>query len=301
VVFEFHEHLGTRLFDTHRFALVDAAWRDDLPKAWPLTALHVVAPTFLGKDTGRCPVLLDLHALPRSTRDDLMTQWNEQTHHNEDALCSLLLSSPATPESLAAHLARRMQIVLPKTAAPKQFRYFDPGTFLQLPRLLGDPGIAWLLGPVALATVPWAGHWTTVPNSPTGAGAFKLSAEHISALLRLGAVNRQAMQMEPVGDAVAWEQRCAAIDAHMQRAMADHGLQQQADLIAFADHAMACHGAFDRHPRLKALFEELRASRPEDELDYRELSARITPQEWQTIAQDINSRQGDADAEGQVE
>jgi L-asparaginase/Glu-tRNA(Gln) amidotransferase subunit D len=82
--------------------------------------------------------------------------------------------------------------------------------------------------------------------------------------------------------------------------MAEHGLQQQADLIAFAGHAMACRGAFDRHPRLNALFEELRASGPEGELDYRELSARITPQEWQEIAQDINARQGDADAEGRV-
>lgn len=274
-----HDILDHRWFDTHRYAMIDAVWREDLPASLPLT---LIAPAFLEDDTARCPVLLDIHALSHDDFGTLLEQLAEQVASRQDALCSLLLASPREPKAVADHLARRMVLTLPGESVRKQLRYFDPGTFLQLPRLLGADGIAWLLSEVESVIVPWAGQWTHMSKPASANGTFRLGAGHMKALSRLGAVNRVAMQTEPA-DARDWEHACAAIDGHVQRAMAEHGLTQQADLVAFATHALTHHPAFDSHPRLVALFHTLRTATSEDELDYRELTSRFTPEDWQQI------------------
>ena len=237
----------------------------------------------MGEDTARCPVLLDLHALSRNDAGRLLEQLGEQVTNRQDALCSLLLASQREPMSVANHLAQRMVLTLPGESVRKQLRYFDPATFLQLPRLLGANGLAWLLDKVESVILPWAGQWTHVNKPEPDGRTFRLGADHIAALSRLGVVNRVAMQMAPPADAGEWEQTCAQIDGHVQRAMARHGLMQQADLVAFASDALEHHPSFDSHPRLIALFQELRAATPEDEIDYRELTSRFTPEDWQQI------------------
>lgn len=281
----FSDNLDHRSFDSHRYALVDAVWREDLPGHWPLT---VIAPAFLGDDTDRCPVLLDLRALPLDERGELMERLAQQVTDREDALCSLLLDSDREPQAVADHLSQRMTLKVPGAQQPQQFRFFDPGTFLQLPRLLGHAGMAWLLGPVHAVLVPWAGGWTSYPQPPTGARGSSLTPAHLAALTRIGVVNRVALQMPPPEDAAEWTARCAAIDAHVQRAMEAHGLRLQADLVAFAQDATDHHPAFDQHPRLTGLLQILRTAKPDDELDYRELTSRITPDEWQTITGELH-------------
>ncbi len=283
---DFSDNLDHRLFDSHRYAVVDAVWREDLPAHWPLT---VIAPAFLGDDTDRCPVLLDHLALPLDERGELMERLAQQVKDREDALCSLLLMSDREPQALAEHLSQRMAIKVAGASQPQQFRFFDPGTFLQLPRLLGPAGMTWLLGPAQAALVPWASGWTRYPQPPSRGHGFSLSPTHLAALSRVGVVNRVALQMSPPADAVDWTNRCAKIDTHVERAMDAHGLRLQADLVAFAQDAMTHHPAFDRHPRVTGLLQTLRAAKPEDELDYRELRSRITPDEWQTIAADLQS------------
>ena len=275
-----HDIFDHRWFNTHRYALIDAVWREELPATWPLT---LIAPAFLGEDTTRCPVLLDIHALTRTDLGKLLEQLATQVTNRQDALFSLLLASQSAPKSVANHLAQRMVLTLPGESVRKQLRFFDPGTFLQLPRLLGENGLAWLLDKIESVILPWAGQWTHV-NKPEPAGrTFRLGADHLAALSRLGVVNRVAMQMEQPANAQEWEQTCAKIDGHVQRAMAEHGLTQQADLVAFAAHALEHSPSFDRHPRLVALFQALRAAMPEDEIDYRELTSRFTPEDWQQI------------------
>lgn len=292
---DFTDNLDHRQFDQHRYAVVDSVWREDLPAHWPLS---VIAPHFLGEDTERCPVLLDVQALLPEERGELMEHAAQQVKDRQDALCSLLLASDREPQAVADHLAQRMVVQLPHTPQPQQFRFFDPGTFLQLPRLLGADGMVWLLGPARAALVPWAGGWSSLEYPPTGPSSFALKGAHLAALTRMGAVNRLALQMEPPAHAPEWTARCATIDAHVERAMNAHGLRQQDDLLAFARHAMTHHPAFDRHPRLAAVFDALRQATPEDELDYRELTSPFTPQEWQTIATELrqtasnNSPQG---------
>ncbi|HEY9098881.1 MAG TPA: hypothetical protein VIN38_08425 [Thiobacillus sp.] len=275
-----HDIFDHRWFNTHRYALIDAEWRDELPTSWPLT---LIAPAFLGEDTARCPVLLDIHALSRDDLGKLLQQLSTQVTSRQDALCSLLLASQHEPKSVANHLAQRMVLTLPGESVRKQLRYFDPGTFLQLPRLLGANGLAWLLDKVESVILPWAGQWTHITQPEPVGSTFRLEADHLAALSRLGVVNRVAMQMAQPVDAQEWEQTCAKIDDHVQRAMAKYGLTQQADLVAFASHALDHHPMFDSHPRLAALFQTLRTATPEDELDYRELTSRFSPEDWQQI------------------
>lgn len=286
-MYDSHNILNHRWFNSHRYALIDAVWREELPNSWPLT---LIAPAFLGEDTTRCPVLLDLHAVSRHDTEKLLEQLTEQVTSRQDALFSLLLTSQREPTSLANHLAQRMVLTLPGESLRKQLRYFDPGTFLQLPRLLGADGLAWLLNKVDSVIVPWAGQWTHISKPESVGRSFRLGAVHIAALSRLGAVNRVAMQMAQPADAGEWERTCAAIDGHVQRAMVEHGMTQQADLVAFATHALEHHPSFDTHPRLSALFQELRAATSEDEIDYRELTSRFTPEDWQQISMEQHNK-----------
>jgi hypothetical protein len=306
-----------RWFITHPYLFIDASWRDELPIQWPT---RVIAPTFLGEDTDRCPVLLDVRELETGARDELMDRLAQQVQARDDALASLMIRCDAPAASLIRHLAARLVIEIPGQPGPKQLRYFDPGTCLQLPRLLGERGMAWLMGPIHSMMMPWAGHWVAltkpvpasvvempsehaesrVPASALGhEPAFRLRGDDIQALLRLGPVNRVAMQLEPPSDPVQWEQRCAEIDRHVRRAIDRYHITQQADLVAFATHAVTHHPAFDDHPTLVAMLAQLQRAVPEDELDYRELSARLQPLDWQRIALELtDSKARKAKSEG---
>lgn len=274
-----------RAIDRFRFALIDANMREALPAHWPQV---IIAPTFLGKDTERCPALIDLSALPDDQRATWCNEVQQQTLARDETALSLLLSASSSIQLLAVHLARRMVIRIPGQDRPMQWRFFDPGTLLQLPHLLGDEGMAWLLDPIDAVQVPWAGQWTEViGHKPTLHGQFQLSATQISALLRIGVVNRVAAQSLPAEDAAAWITQCKAIDAHVLRAQSTHGLNHRDDLVAFAHDAWAHHPRIDEHPRLKALLNQLRHARPEDELDYRELRSRLQKQDWAVMIADL--------------
>lgn len=284
----FHTAFDHRWCTSHPWALIDASWREELPAHWPVS---VIAPAFLGEDTGRCPVLLDLREVPAPDRGELIDQLATRVRDREDVGVSLLLASPAQPERLIAHLAERLVLRPRGSDAPKQLRYFDPGTFLQLPRVLGDDGMAWLLGPIESAQVPWAGQWTQVERPATRAPHLRLRDTQLQALSRIGAVNRAALRMAAPASAADWIERCRRIDRHVLRAIERHGLSHVDDLSAFAGHALQHHAAFDTHPLLAALFKQLHAARPEDELDYRELSARLSAEDWTRVVRELPSEQ----------
>jgi hypothetical protein len=276
--------LGPRWMHEHRYGVVDASLRDELPQRWTQVP---IAPRFLGGDTGRCPVLVDLQALQPQELGDLTDQLDAQVFAREETLCSLLLASQLSAERVAMQLAQRISIRLVPDGAPKQFRFFDPGTFLQLPELFGSAGMAWLLQSATSVLVPWAGHWTRF-DTPTGRARFRLGEEDLQSLLRIGVVNRVALQLDPPASPEAWVRRCREIDGHVRRAQLAHGLNSQADLVAFATHASVYHAAFDTHPSIQRLFKLLREASAEDELDYRELTSRLSPDDWQTIVRELS-------------
>lgn len=274
-----------RAIERFRFGLVDASLRADLPEAWDR---RVIAPAFLGADTDRCPVLLDLLALPVDARAIWCDHLHQRTMAGEETPASLLLQASCDISTLGSHLAKRMELRLPGQDRPRQWRFFDPGTFLQMPRVLGDDGTAWLLGPITAARVPWAGQWSEVIRPDIKADKpFKLMPEHIDALLRVGMVNRVSAQLPPVVNAATWVNQTSALDAHVLRGLEQHKLNQRDDLVAFARDAWLHHPRIDEHPRLQHLFEQLRRAQPEDELDYRELSGRFKPEDWAAMVADL--------------
>lgn len=284
------ETIDYRLFQSHRYALVDATDREAIPADWPQA---VIAPAFLENDTARCPLLIDLGALPAETRGAWMQALETQVQNREETMCSLLLASDAPLSHVARHLSTRITVKLTANDPPRQFRYFDPGTFLQLPGLLGERGMAWLMGNISSVVVPWAGHWGLVQRptpAATLAAGFALHPDHLQTLLRVGIVNRVASQMAAATNQADWIVRCEHIATHVQRAQQVHGLTIRDDLVAFAQHAMQHHPRFDEHPRIQRLFMELSHAKPEDELDYRELSNRITPEAWQQLLEQIVSK-----------
>lgn len=81
----FHAEFDHRWWTSHPWALIDASWREELPAHWPVT---VIAPAFLGGDTARCPVLLDLQRVPTAERSALIDRSVAQAREREDSLFS---------------------------------------------------------------------------------------------------------------------------------------------------------------------------------------------------------------------
>jgi hypothetical protein len=275
--------LPHRLFQTYRYGIVDANLREELPDHW---TQQVIAPAFLESDTGRSPVLVQTDRLPDVDMGTLLDRLETEMQAQQSAFFSLLLETDADLTRAANHLASRLVVKLERDGRPMQFRYFDPGTFLQLPGLLGGSGMNWLLGPVTSVMVPWAGEFQRYEKPVVSSAGFNLTV-HLPELLDIGLVNRAAMQLDPPTNQEDWIGRCERIRGHIQRARSQHRLTGRDDLIAFAQHAESCHPRFDEHKTIRAVFVELTKSNEDDQLDYRELTARLEPETWERIAHDI--------------
>jgi hypothetical protein len=281
-----HE-IDHRLLHTHQFAMVDALYRE----AWQGLAEHrVLAPSFLKSDTDRCPVLLDLRTVNPSTQAYWLQTLHQQAQEREPAGLSLLFQTESSIDLVAAHCTARM-VVKPTLEEPKQFRYFDMGTFLQLPRLLGEVGMAWLFWPFQRITLAWAGEWIEclVPQvDAVQRSEFALGLSHYEALSRLSIVNRAAFQCPAPQSAQDWCQRCERLEAAVRKGQ-QYGLTQRDDLVLFALHAETQHPRFDEHPRIRQILQQLKSLPAEEELDYRELTQSFSPDDWKTLIDELKT------------
>ncbi len=281
------QEIDHRLLQTHRFAIVDALCRE----AWLDLAEHrVLAPSFLKSDTDRCPVLLDLGTLGSAAKADCLQTLQQQVCEREPAGLSLLFQTESSIDLVAAHCTARL-VITPTLEQPKQFRYFDPGTFLQLPRLLGEVGMAWLFWPFQRITLAWAGEWIEYPVPPVDAilrSEFVLGLSHYEALSRLSMVNRAAFQCPAPQSAQDWCQRCERLEAAVRKGQ-QYGLTQRDDLVLFALHAETQHPRFDEHPRIRQILQQLKSLPAEEELDYRELTQSFSPDDWKTLIDELKA------------
>jgi Domain of unknown function (DUF4123) len=279
-------NIDHRLFQSHRYAVVDGQHREEIPAHWPQL---VMAPSFLDKDTGRCPVLVNVGALSTKDQGELLGKLDAQCAERASTLVSILVASDEEFMQVKNHLTQRTIVRLQQGGPASQLRYFDPGTFVQLPAILGDVGMAWLMGNVSSVAIPWAGHWDTYvkPQVPHAKSYnFGLSREHLKALLDLSAVNRAADQLAPPANQQDWVRRCQTLSAPVQRAQ-QHGLNLVKDQVRFALHAVQHHPLFDQHAQIEKLLVTLQNSTPEDELDYEELTSRLSAADWQTIVEEL--------------
>lgn len=273
--------LDYRFFQRYRYAIVDAERRDEIPESW--SALPI-APSFLRGDIERCPLLVDISALRQDARIDLLIRLEEETAAGEDTFISLALACEKPPQQLLVHLREKLVIQQPERERPQQFRYFDPGTFLQLPDILGEKGMSWLLGPIKNVAVPWVGEWCDYSHPCTpGSGLFRIS-EFIDALSELSIINRVLTQLEDIRNQNEWKQKSREVRIITDFAAEKYGLKARDDVIAFAMHACRWGRNFDRHSIIQNLLAKLASAAPEDELDYRELTAGLREADWEEIA-----------------
>lgn len=278
--------LTPRFFEQYRYAIIDAARRDEIPDSWTVAS---IAPAFLENDTARCPLLVDCLGIPESDRNALLDRLETETTASDETLFNLLLASSTSFKQLLKHLTQRLVIQNPTDNLPRQLRYYDPGTFIQLPDVLGGTGMSWLLGPINAVAVPWLGEWVCYRNPVDSTNLrFDLRA-HWDVLQGFSVVNRVLMQIPDMSDQDDWRQKGEATRKLVAHARETHGLDQRDDLVAFAQHAWQWHPSFDRHPILQKLWAELAAASPDDELNYRELTARLDEVEWQKIARDLQA------------
>lgn len=243
-----------------RFALVDATQRDALPSSW---AQVVIAPAFLQDDTDRCPALIDLSSIAGSERAEWCDALHQETLGGEETRASLLLASRASITAIAQHLAQRLVVHPSGQRRPMQLRFFDPGTFLQMPRILGEAGMLWLMGAITSVAVPWAGEWTCLTSHEAARPHdFRMDNAHIAALLRIGVINRALAQGAPPKYASHWIDQAAALDAYVRQGLARDGLNLPADLVSYALHAHTVHPAIHTHPRMRALLEMMQRAPP---------------------------------------
>lgn len=279
-------NLDHRFFERYRYAIVDSGRRDELPDSWPFAPL---APAFLGSDTSRCPLLLDCSAIPEVERYGLLDRLEAETLAKEESFVSLALASSTGFKSIQRHLAEHLVILNAADNQPRQFRYYDPGTFIQLPDVLGNSGMSWLLGSVDSVAVPWLGEWGCLsnPGAPSDSG-FDLRA-FADPLQSFSVVNRVLTQLPDVSDQTDWRRKGSATRRIVDYARTSYGLDQRDDLVAFALHAWRWHPNFDRHPKIQELITELANASPEDELDYREVTARLEKSDWEQVASDLKA------------
>lgn len=278
--------LDCRFFQRYRYAIVDAEWKEDIPAHWGAVP---IAPSFLGKDVSRCPLLIDVAAILQEERIALLVRLEEETAAHADTFFSLALASERPFRQVLAHLRNRLVIRGFLKDKPRQFRYFDPGTFIQLPDIFGNQGMAWLLGPIDAIAVPWLGEWRDYANpSDKEQWRFKLN-QYIGRLQGISVVNRVLVQISNIENQEQWREVSKKIHHSVDYARRVYGLMNRDDLIAFSSHAWMHHPNFHQHPFLQKILSELADASQEDEFDYRELTSSLSESDWKKIAMDMQS------------
>lgn len=279
------KHFTPHVMNSYRFGLIEPQYRDDVPSEWKVVC---VAPTFLGQDTERCPILLELASLGVTDRAALLSSIDAQLTQGQSATIRFFIESDLPIEKLAKHLASRMTVNSEEANVPLQFRYFDPAIFLQLSDLFGGEGMSWLLGPIQSIAVIWATELGVFcRDTSSSVSSFKIS-NWLDDLLGLNVINRSALQLPPPKTQNEWILRCRRLATSLNKARQKYRLVNRDDLIQFVLHSELVHRRFDEHTIIQRIFNTLDSAKSEDELDYVELTNRVSKEDWMGIVHDLD-------------
>jgi hypothetical protein len=278
-----------QLFKKHRYAIVDRVAIDDAHEID--FKYEVIAPTFVGRDTERCPLLVDLHALTDEKKIQLLTLTQEQTTQGRPSLLSAFLSSSYEPDKMLAVLQHRITTTLP--SGDKGFlRFYDPAIAVHLPRCLDEASLNWFFRKVEALTFFLAEQWCTLSFSAQqergseDEWVFGLSSDSIRALTLLSLTNRAREQLvEKLDHPEKWLSVCIEIEKYFDLAHRRFGFTQAEDWIAFSVHGCTWHPHFYEHPVVLEMIQTAGADNT-----YADQSALLSADQWRQISAELRNR-----------
>lgn len=268
-----------RLFQQHRFALLDPAAREVI--ADDIATMPLV-PSGMSEDSEHLlPRLVVLRSLSQAQRGTLLDLMDEMEPDAWPPLCAML-DSEFEPERIAAHM-KELQVLKSYRGSSVDkawLRVHDPRVFTQLLRILPDEHRTALLGPVSRWTIPLAGEWLTTER-PQSSTLSSCAQRHwpLARIADIGIVNR-ALSRAGVANHSAVLTVSANIEAQILRARTLYGLSEADDLVEFAFRALTVSKRFDQHPDIHPL---IRDPRDGEHTRLADRLARVAPAVWQTL------------------
>ncbi|TJZ78714.1 DUF4123 domain-containing protein [Chitiniphilus eburneus] len=273
------------LLAQHHYAIVDRAavnpapWHQGLP-------LHPLVPSPLQSDADKMPALLPLGALTAPQRELVCDNLLAAQQGEDDVLLACLLEAPTADfGQLMQHLTTRLLLRAPQGRA--LLRYYDPRVFAHLSWILNREQLAELFGPITRWTCYLKGSWTHLPcaQTPVPGRYWGVDRQQRLQLDRVGLINT-ALSCELASDHPGWADLAALAiaarqaDAALSTAQQRYGLQDEADLIEFASHALRHGAVFHLDDRIQQLLARVRAG----QTTYADACALIEAPEWAGIA-----------------
>lgn len=242
----------------HQYAVIDRIRVPKLPDSWPL--IELVSP-MLAPQAHLYPWLLPLHELPSGEWRSLMADMSLHSDPHFPPVCSLLLSSKRTPQSVRNALVGALYF---KDEHHKGhiLRYYDPHVLFHLHWMLSS----WhLFNQLPAQEIPrWTfwldGNWHTLefpervahqPGEPVGIQWDQLQ--------RSGQINLALKKLSHSADMAQRQEISRKIDALLVQAMACQ-LSTPEDRIAFALHGLKQREGFWTAPKMAAFLAQSRQS-----------------------------------------
>jgi hypothetical protein len=278
------------LLASHDYGIVDRT--AVMPELWRELPLHPLVPDALHDSADLMPALLPLKALTAEQIASICDNYEVEleNHDRRDYLLSCLLA-PASPDAelkaLVRHLSDRLVLLNPQGLV--FLRYFDSRVFTQLRWLFKPEQMRALFGPFQTWTFRFQDDWLsmTAPDVPeVGGASWRVDASDQAALSRVGFVNvalsqRRAQLERPWSGLAEYDLLAKQAGSAIERAQRDYGLESEADLVAFAQHALAYGENFYLHPRFEQLMRDVRQN---PHAGYAYEAAQLEDAEWALIA-----------------
>ena len=191
-------------------------------------------------------------------------------------ICAIVECDKAA-HRLQRHLADRL--VLPKpTEGTAIFRFYDPRVFAHLRWILKPEQLGALLGSVARWTyLDRQAGCVTVDGAKVPNDDFSLTSAQYKQVERIELIERALEALRGSGAAITPDMP-SLLDAQLAKGET-YGLSG-GDLLAFALHGTVVSPYFDRHPRVRTVFQASEKS------PYAEAVASWTERDWDAIARE---------------